>query len=77
MGRNPLKSGQGFNIFMTLVGGLKDFGRNPLKSGQGFNAKTLQIHQWRGGYCRNPLKSGQGFNVRVIALPGVLIFMTS
>ena len=34
--RNPLKSGQGFNLLYTFMPS-NGYGRNPLKSGQGFN----------------------------------------
>ena len=36
MGRNPLKSGQGFNDEVEKIENIL-LGRNPLKSGQGFN----------------------------------------
>ena len=35
--RNPLKSGQGFNLNTVALVKLDAYSRNPLKSGQGFN----------------------------------------
>ena len=41
LGRNPLKSGQGFNFDPDDVLMMENDGRNPLKSGQGFNEKKI------------------------------------
>ena len=40
--RNPLKSGQGFNVDVVCRECGMVIGRNPLKSGQGFNKAVVR-----------------------------------
>ena len=62
-GRNPLKSGQGFNEnsgiekIYPASGVVIPLNRVKVSTYFGYDAK------YQGSQCRNPLKSGQGFNI--------------
>ena len=61
MGRNPLKSGQGFNLWEAAMkaarGVVIPLNRVKVSTVAGTAAAVLASH-----LSRNPLKSGQGFN---------------